>query len=621
MDAAQIQAIHSLIDDLQSAADSAADALIHAQNVDYVVPSINPEELDEGDFSSGDWNGSAAVDSYPDPSAEDTDVQTFRENYLLAPESGSDAAGNKTAYKLPIRNSHGGQINQNALDAVIAAINGARGGVEGVSTDTLRSAYQKAVKLQVAAGEYDSTEEARDFAPATEGSDMQASEPFACQIEAAADSQAPEADPDAAGLHGIIWASGTHDLWVNGEATRVHVPEETIPETFERLQQRMQAGEPPKIGFDHPDQDSVAAQTPLGEIGVAREFAQASDGDRETIVMQESEFTNNKAVEAAEAGSFDGMGFSIVGNIALATDQDGQPKKNDEGALLVEGTEIQRIDVVPDQAVEGAKHGNLEPLASAAAAAGQVAADSPNQSPDGFVRTLRAAAGSIEDPDANASHMTDGTDGDDFPTDPDDLEAAKSALTQASDVVEQKQEKIEELQAEKSDLEDQAEHFRQIAASQGVDPDSDDFEAQQVIDAFTEDLRAEIADLEAALPKYDTEDREARSEELEGKPISELEAMAGERWREFGRSKAKRDELNAAVAASEEVGSVEAAGGSGNGSDADEAAQEVLRARELAEAQDAGQSPAEYVEAQFGIERTEYDSPAELQAQMSGGAN
>lgn len=442
---------------------------------------------------------------------------------------------------------------------------------------------------------------------------IQASQVFTAEIEA---QDEPQADTD--GLKGIIWASGTHSLWVNGEPTEVFVPEDTISATFERLQQRMEAGEPPKIGFDHPDEDSVAAQTALGEIGIAQDFVQASEGGREVIAMQDSEFTNNKAVEAAEAGGFDGMGFSIVGNIAIQQDEDGNPMRNDDGALQVAATEIQRIDVVPDQAVKGAKNGNLPEMA-AAAEAGRLAASSPNQSAQGFVRTLRAAAGTEADADANDT-MTD-TD-QDIPTDPDSLEAAQNALSQASDVVEAKEEKIEDLQSEVADLEAQASHFQEIAASHGIDLGDDDVEAQDVVDAHTEDLREEIAELEAALPKYDleSEDTEDRTEELAGSSISELEAMAGNRWREFGKAQAKQEDLGSAVAAGESLGGVESA--SGSDSDAsDEAAQEVLTARELMQASDSDQSPAEFVEATYGVDPSDYSSPQELQAKISGGAN
>jgi len=434
---------------------------------------------------------------------------------------------------------------------------------------------------------------------------------FTCQIEAAE----PGADPE--GLHGIVWASGQHNLWVNGEPTSVHVPEETISDTYQRVQDRMQAGEPPKIGFDHPDDDSVAAQTALGEIGEAQEFTQDTlDDGREAITMRESSFTNSKAVEAAEAGSFDGMGFSIVGNIALETDSSGQPKKREDGSLQVAATDIHRVDVVPDQAVEGAKHGNLPKLAAASEAAGRMAASSPRQRSDGFVRTLQAAAGSIEtDAEANGSQMTDG----DFPTDPEDLDAAQAALTQASEAVEAKDEQIEELEAQVSSLSDEADHFRQIAASQGVDPDADDFTPQDVVDAFSEDLRAEIADLEAALPKYDTDDQQDRTEDLQGKPLSELEAMAGQRWREFGRSKAKRDELSAAVAADESVGTVESAGSKND--DAAEAARSVMTAREIHAADSRGQDPTEFIEAEHGVSPDQYGSENELQAAISGADN
>ena len=534
---------------------------------------------------------------------------------------------------------------------------------------------------------------------------------FTYQIEAAGSDDSPGE------LVGIVWASGQHNLWVNGEPTKVHVPEDTITETFQRVQERMEAGEPPKIGFDHPDDDSVAAQTALGEIGVAQEFTQDTlDDGREAITMRESELTNSKAVEAAEAGSFEGFGFSIVGNIALATTEEGQVKKRDDGSLQVAATDIHRVDVVPDQAVEGAKNGNLPKLAEAASAAGRMAASSPRQKSGGLVATLRAASSSIEaqngsdgdgrdedhgntdantslisemetiiadhdseeselisqmaseagieegtvreilsdaggiqcppmqrlegfasvldvsadrlvsaaedggcnygDTEAHDSKMTDT----DFPTDPDSLEAAQTALSQASEAVEAKDEQIEDLEAQVSSLSDEAEHFRQIAASQGVDPDADEFSPQDVVDAFSEDLRAEIADLEAALPKYDTEDQESRTSDLAGKPLSELEAMAGERWREFGRSKAKRDELSAAVAADESVGSVESAGSS-NGADADDAARSVMTAREIHAASSKDQQPSEFIEAEYGISPTEYDSEAELQAAISGGEN
>jgi len=150
-----------------------------------------------------------------------------------------------------------------------------------------------------------------------------------------------------------------------------------------------------------------------------------------------------------------------------------------------------------------------------------------------------------------------------------------------------------------------------------VDPDEDGFDPQDVVDAFSHDLRAEIAELEAALPKHGIEDQEERIEELAGKPLSELEAMAGKRWREYGRSQQKKSDLSAAVAADESRGTVGSAGTDGS----DEHAQAVLTARELHQAKQNGQSPTEYVQAEYGVHPSEYGTEAELQAAISGGEN
>lgn len=576
MDPQQTQTIISLIDDLQQTAFEAADAVIQAQNVDY---QYEAGDMVQGGSSGGTWYG-IILDRTADGEFSDRILDGDGEQADQTIQGTED----NPAYLI--------QVMQEGED----------GWVPGEARPAHR---QDSIET------WDVDES--DIAEMPE-MNVSASGSFSCHLEASDTLSAADTD----GLAGIVWASGTHSLWVNGEPTKVTVPEDTIQDTFSRLQDRISAGNPPKIGFDHPEEDSVAAQTVLGEIGVAEEFTQdrLNDG-REAITMRESEFTNSKAVEAAEAGSFDDMGFSIVGNISLQTGDDGQPVRADDGSLLVEATEIHRVDVVPDQAVKGAKNGNLPELAAASKAAGELAARSPGVQSEAFVQTLQAAAGSIEadsgTTDGFQSQMTDG----DLPTDPDSLEAAKSALQQASEAVEAKDEQIEELEAEVSSLSDEAEHFREIAASQGVDPDADEFDPQDVVDAFSEDLRAEIAELEASLPKHSVEDQEERIEGLAGKSLSELEAMAGQRWREYGRSQQKKSDLSAAVAADETVGSVESASGSGGQSD--EKAESVLTARELVEAKQHGQSPSEFVKAEYGVNPSEFGTEAELQAAISGG--
>jgi len=679
----QNQAIHSLIEDLQSAADT----LNHIAAQEY---QFDLNDFVQGGSAGGDWQGIIL---------DRTEEGSFSER--IRTEDGESA--DVTVEGSPENPAYLVRSMQEREDGWIPGT--ARMAHREESMESWNVSQDEIAELPDEASQHSDTsddpEEDEEDRGDLEGMAVDGSDPFHASLEA---QDEPQADAD--GLRGIIWAEGQHDLWVNGEPASVHVPADTIQATFQRLQERM-ASEGVKIGFDHPDQDSVAAQTALGEIGEAQEVVQATEEGQEVIAMRDSQFTNSKAVEAAEAGEFDGMGFSIVGNIALATGEDGDPIERDDGSLEVAAVDIQRIDVVPEQAVEQAQIGNLPEMASAAAAAGRLAADSPNQAAKGFVRTLRAAANSVSaanrplqaavdqairsldvdrsdsiqamatsagiEPDtvrrivnsgridcppqdvlegfASAlevpseelidaaeaggcaygeaeqtkanNHMTDQdtTDGDSFITDPEDLDAAQSALSQASDVVEAKDEQIQELEAKMADLTDQAQHFEEIAASHGIDLSEDDVSAQDVVDAHTEDLRTEIAELEAALPAYDLseDDQEDRTEELAGSSISELKSMAGERWREHGKAVSKQSELSAAVAADESVGSVESA--SGSDGDADEAAQDVMTARELMQASDSGQSPAEFVQAEYGISPEDYDNPGELQSKITGGAN
>ena len=681
MDAGKSQALHSLIEDLQSAADT----LNHIAAQEY---QFDLNDFVQGGSAGGDWQGIIL---------DRTEEGSFSER--IRTEDGESA--DVTVEGSPENPAYLVRSMQEREDGWIPGT--ARMAHREESMERWDISQDEIAELPDEASHSDTSDDpGQEDQDDLEGrfSGVEGSDPFHASLEAQAEPQA-----DADGLRGIIWAEGKHDLWVNGEPTSVHVPEETIPDTFQRLQDRM-ASEGVKIGFDHPDQDSVAAQTALGEIGEVQDVVQATEEGREVIAMRDSQFTNSKAVEAAEAGEFAGMGFSIVGSIALAQN-DGQSIERDDGSLEVAAVDIQRVDVVPEQAVEQAQIGNLPEMASAAAAAGRLAADSPNQAAKGFVRTLRAAANSVsaanrplqaavdqavqslnmdrsdaiqamatsagiepdtvrrivnsgridcppqdvlegfasalevpseelidaaeaggcaygeaEQPEAN-DHMTnqDNADGDSFITDPEDLDAAQSALSQASDVVEAKDEQIQELEAKVADLKDQAQHFEEIAASHGIDLSEDDVSAQDVVDAHTEDLRKEIAELEAALPAYDLseEDQEDRTEELAGSSISELKSTAGERWREHGKAVSKQSELSAAVAADESVGSVGSA--SGSDGDADEAAQEVMTARELMQASDSGQSPAEFVQAEYGINPEDYDNPGELQSKITGGAN
>lgn len=654
LDESELQALR----DLQASLDDAARTF--AAN-SYTVPSV---DASNESFTSGSWDASDATSSYPDPSDDDISISEFRTNYMFAPEQGqgSDDATSKSAYKGPLRESHAGAINTNALTALIQAINGARGGFDDLDDSTRRRGYNQAVELAVEAGVYDDKDEAPEFeaAQAGDGDDgsgsgsgsdstappsIEASDsamPFGGSIAASADS-ANSAMTD--GLEGVIWAAGRHTLYVGGEPTTVHVPPETIEPTYNQLTERIGAGEA-TIGFDHPDASSVAAQTPLGEIGEMRDVALASDGER--IVLTDSTLTNNKAIEAAAAGAFDGFEFSIVGDIQIASDAAGDPVRDDSGALEVAAVRIDRADVVPDGAVEGARIGQVPDLAAA------VAAQAPTQPANGFVASLRAAAGGDDEHASPSPSPMSDSPNDQSPWNRtlESIEAARSALDDASDVVESKDETIEDLQAENAALADQAEAFRAVAASHGVDLDDEigAEEIQEVVDAHTASVREEIAELEASSPNYDVdaEDVENRAAELQGEPIEDLEAMAGDRARDALRADTSHTQHSQAVAASEQTqtgpspgagaGSPSASGldlsvaaGGGGGSvggggrgqnvDPDEFAEEALTGQDTLTIQASNVTPAQYLREQFGVEPTEYAEADQLRAAVREARN
>jgi len=181
-----------------------------------------------------------------------------------------------------------------------------------------------------------------DAADAVEASGVITFEADAQDLVDAADADGP--------LAGVIWGAGDHDLALGGEPTPVRVPPDTIPDTFERLTDDIQAGDV-TIGFDHPDPDSVAAQTGIVDIGQATGVALSAD--ERNIVLTDSELTNDQAVEAADDGAFDDLDWSVVADANVIRDETGQPKRED-GRILMGAARIRRIDAVDEGAVDAA---------------------------------------------------------------------------------------------------------------------------------------------------------------------------------------------------------------------------------------------------------------------------
>lgn len=433
-------------------------------------------------------------------------------------------------------------------------------------------------------------------------------------VSVSADQDAVAAAADAAdgdgGLYGVIWGAGDHDLALGGEPAGVHVPAETIPQTFDLLDDDVAAGDV-TIGVDHPDDDSVLAQTGLVDIGMANDVALTADD--QNIVLTDSELTNGDAQAALEAGEFDGYDFSVVADVAVETDDNGERVTTDDGRFVIAGTRIKRADIVTDGAVDAASivrdKADLPDLADATATVQDVAADLPNQNTAAAVDALEASSEALNT-FISSSDMDNPAD-----TDVDDLEDAQEQLSAAASV-------IDDLTDQKDQLQAQATAFEAVAEAQDVDLDDfdDDVDAAQaVIDKTTQDLRREIAQLEAGLPDYDTteDDVDDRVDELAGSSADDLRSKRGDLAYESLQAQNREDKFGSAVADGDGIGAnAGLGGGSGASEEADDIAEGAMDGADIIKAESAGKSPAEYVRAEYDVDPSQHDSSADLHAEI-----
>lgn len=683
------------------------DAAVLAQD-GYRVTGLDPGSVD---YTDADWDGSDAESSYPNPSDDGTDLEELAAHYLLAPQNlSADDPPPKSAFKGPIRDGPGGAVNTNALLANIQAINGARGGFEGVSRDTLADAFQAAVDHLVAAGFYDDADEApemdieaaehggdgsgtTDFDTGdtvvwAEGTDNEAygvirqkrtsgeglfgdeidgdfeldatddnpaylieilderddgwvptgtmvghrgetlsawspdggivddTEAAVATVTAQATTFVPysfgdgtltaaQIDADSNGLTGIIWGAGDHNLSLNGEPTPVRVPEETIHPTFEALREDVDAGGV-TLGFDHPDPDSVAAQTGIVDIGTADDVSLSVDGQH--IVLTDSTLTNDQAATAAEQGDFDGMDWSVVADVAVKRNGDGDPVVED-GRVVIDATRIRRIDAVDTGAVDAASierdAAALPDLADAVQAIQEAAANAPTIDTTDVVQAFQPSVTALADtPIMNTDFDPD--------VDIDVPDAVQEQLNAAADIIDDQGDRLETAQA-------RADGFDRLLTAHGLD--EDDFDsaadaAQAVIDEQTEDLRADIAELEADLAAYDVDDNgvDDRADDLAGGDPAELRNMLNARKAEAFDREQKRQSKGRAAARGDGVGRANFSGGDGadGDADADDVALSAMDGRDRIQAQANGESPSEYVQNEYGLSASQYDASDEL---------
>jgi hypothetical protein len=101
-------------------------------NVSYKSTSVSPDDVS---FTDDEWDGSSAEDSFPNPSEDNDAPETLDQVYAAIPTDEDDRDA-KSNWKLPFRTGPDAPVNTRALVAIEQAIEGARGGVEGLTVET-----------------------------------------------------------------------------------------------------------------------------------------------------------------------------------------------------------------------------------------------------------------------------------------------------------------------------------------------------------------------------------------------------------------------------------------------------------------------------------------------------
>jgi hypothetical protein len=97
--------------------------------MDMALTDVGPGDVDS--YTDSEWNGSDAIAGMPNPSESDENAEILDQAHLVHPTS-EDARDDKSNWKLPFRDGPDAPVNTRALVAAKAALEGARGGVEGI---------------------------------------------------------------------------------------------------------------------------------------------------------------------------------------------------------------------------------------------------------------------------------------------------------------------------------------------------------------------------------------------------------------------------------------------------------------------------------------------------------
>jgi len=155
------------------------------------------------------------------------------------------------------------------------------------------------------------------------------------------------------GAKGTIWASGLHRPSVNGKPTKLYVPKETIPKTFQLFKEEITRNGGIKLGIDHIPEHLYESypflkKLNLDDVGKITEVR--SDGER--IYATKSEHTNPLIAELYARGDL--PAYSIVSSIKTSPCPSGKAD-----LILRDMNDIKRTDYVDEGACTACKVGDV----------------------------------------------------------------------------------------------------------------------------------------------------------------------------------------------------------------------------------------------------------------------
>lgn len=146
-------------------------------------------------------------------------------------------------------------------------------------------------------------------------------------------------------VNGVVWDSGTHHLYVDNKPASMHVPPESIIDTYNQMKMEIKQNESIPIGIDHLNKDTfkdndILKKLDLLHVGDIHDI-EMIDG---AIVLKEAAITNPTVADLYHSGEL--PAFSPVGSGKVST----CPKEGIDYKL--DSMVIDRVDFVQNGGCE-----------------------------------------------------------------------------------------------------------------------------------------------------------------------------------------------------------------------------------------------------------------------------